>query len=137
MATLLLNTDVVAGKQVPMLAAVQNLLPALAVPYAVIIVLSIFTSITGMLWVLGDRFSQQGTKKFYAIVLGTTAFGVVGGSVLPFAKIVNVVYSFFGLAGLILGVFVIIKSIQIKRSGHSLVETPEQVGEGTEAMKEE
>lgn len=136
-ATLLLNTDVVAGKQVPMLAAVQNLLPALAVPYAVIIVLSIFTSITGMLWVLGDRFSQQGTKKFYAIVLGTTAFGVVGGSVLPFAQIVNVVYSFFGLAGLILGVFVIVKSIQIKRSGHSLVETPEQVGEGAAAMEKE
>ena len=127
--TLLLNTDAVAGKQVPMLAAVQNMLPVLAIPYAVIIVMSIFTSITGMLWVLGDRFSKQGTKKFYAIVLGTTAFGVIGGSVLPFAQIVNVVYSFFGLTGLILGVFVIIKSIQIKRSGHNLVEDPTQTQE--------
>ena len=91
--------------------------------------MSIFTSITGMLWVLGDRFSKQGTKKFYAIVIGTTAFGVIGGSVLPFAQIVNVVYSFFGLTGLILGVFVIIKSIQIKRSGHNLVEDPAQTQE--------
>ena len=127
--TLLLNTDAVAGMQVPMLAAVQNMLPVLAIPYAVIIVMSIFTSITGMLWVLGDRFSKQGTKKFYAIVIGTTAFGVIGGSVLPFAQIVNVVYSFFGLTGLILGVFVIIKSIQIKRSGHNLVEDPAQTQE--------
>ena len=30
--TLLLNTDAVAGKQVPMLAAVQNMLPVLAIP---------------------------------------------------------------------------------------------------------
>ena len=127
--TLLLNTDAVAGKQVPMLAAVQNMLSVLAIPYAVIIVMSIFTSITGMLWVMGDRFSKQGTKKFYAIVIGTTAFGVIGGSVLPFAQIVNVVYSFFGLTGLILGVFVIIKSIQIKRSGHNLVEDPTQTQE--------
>ena len=127
--TLLLKTDVVAGKQVPMLAAVQDLLPALAIPYAIIIILSIFTSITGMLWVLGDRFSQQGTKKFYAIVLGTTAFGVIGGSVLPFATIVNVVYSFFGLAGLILGLFVIGKSIQIKLSGQNLVVKPESAAE--------
>ena len=66
--------------------ASKNMLPVLAIPYAVIIVMSIFTSITGMLWALGDRFSKQGTKKFYAIVIGTTAFGVIGGSVLPFAR---------------------------------------------------
>ena len=36
--------------QVPMLAAIQNMLPMLALPFSIIILLGVFTTITGCLW---------------------------------------------------------------------------------------
>ena len=67
--------------------------------YSIVIILGIFTTATGQLFILADRFSQQGTKKFYAIVFGTVAFGIATGSFIPFTTIVNIVYSVLGLSG--------------------------------------
>ena len=67
---LMLNLDDVAGSQIPMLAAVQAHLPFLAGFYSIVIILGIFTTATGQLFILADRFSQQGTKKFYAEISG-------------------------------------------------------------------
>lgn len=114
---LMLNLDDVAGSQIPMLAAVQAHLPLLAGFYSIVIILGIFTTATGQLFILADRFSQQGTKKFYAIVFGTVAFGIATGSFIPFTTIVNIVYSVLGLSGVILSVFLLVKIIRVRRSG--------------------
>ena len=114
---LMLNQDDVAGSQIPMLAAVQAHLPFLAGFYSIVIILGIFTTATGQLFILADRFSQQGTKKFYAIVFGTVAFGIATGSFIPFTTIVNIVYSVLGLSGVILSVFLLVKIIRVRRSG--------------------
>ena len=114
---LMLNLDDVAGSQIPMLAAVQAHLPFLAGFYSIVIILGIFTTATGQLFILADRFSQQGTKKFYAIVFGTVIFGIVTGSFIPFTTIVNIVYSVLGLSGVILAVFLLVKFIRVRRTG--------------------
>ena len=85
--------------------------------YSIVIILGIFTTATGQLFILADRFSQQGTKKFYAIVFGTVAFGIATGSFIPFTTIVNIVYSVLGLSGVILSVFLLVKIIRVRRSG--------------------
>ena len=102
---------------IPMLAAVQAHLPFLAGFYSIVIILGIFTTATGQLFILADRFSQQGTKKFYAIVFGTVVFGIATGSFIPFTTIVNIVYSVLGLSGVILSVFLLVKIIRVRRSG--------------------
>lgn len=114
---LMLNLDDVAGSQIPMLAAVQAHLPFLAGFYSIVIILGIFTTATGQLFILADRFSQQGTKKFYAIVFGTVVFGIATGSFIPFTTIVNIVYSVLGLSGVILAVFLVVKFVQVRRMG--------------------
>ena len=118
---LMLKMDVVAGTQVPMLAAVQDILPILAYPYTAIIITAIFTTVTGMMWVLADRFANEGEKKFNIIIIGTIIFGVVGGSIFPFTTIVNFVYTLIGIAGILFGILIIIKAIKIKVSGNSLL----------------
>lgn len=49
--------------QVPMLAAIQNMLPMLALPFSIIILLGVFTTITGCLWAIGRRFAEDRAKK--------------------------------------------------------------------------
>lgn len=106
---LMLNLDAAAGAQIPMLAAIQNTIPSLAGVYSVIIILGIFTTATGQLFLLADRFAEEGTAKFRAIIFGTVVFGVVGGTFLPFDVIVNIVYSVLGLSGVVLAGFLAVK----------------------------
>lgn len=114
--TILLNMDFVAGEQIPMLAVVKNVAPALAFPYSILIIAAIFTTASGMLFVLVSRFSEEKTKRFYTIAIGVVVFSVVVGSFVPFATILNVVYSLMGMSGMVFGVFIIGKFIRVKLS---------------------
>lgn len=111
---LMINLDAVAGTQIPMLAAIQHTLPMLAFPYSIVIILGIFTTATGMLFLLSDRFAVEGSKKSYAIIFGTAAFGAIGGTFIPFSIIVNIVYSILGFSGDLLAVLMIIKFIRVR-----------------------
>lgn len=117
---LMINLDFIAGTQIPMLAAVQHTLPMLALPYSVVIILGIFTTATGMLFLLSDRFAEEGTKKSYAIIFGTAVFGAVGGAFIPFSVIVNIVYSVLGFSGVVLAVLMIIKFVRVHSSGEEM-----------------
>lgn len=109
---LMLNLDAVAGVQIPMLAAVSHALPALSGLYSVVIILGIFSTATGQLFLLADRFAKEGTAKFRTIIFGTVAFAVVGGTFLPFDVIVNIVYSVLGLSGVVLAMFLVAKFVR-------------------------
>lgn len=111
---LMLNLDAVAGTPIPMLAAIQNAFPMLASPYSIIIILGIFTTATGQLFLLSDRFAKEGSKRSYAIIFGTVVFGAVGGIFIPFSVIVNIVYSVLGFSGDVLAIIMIIKFIKIR-----------------------
>ena len=113
---LALNLDAIAGSQIPMLAAVQNMIPKLAGPYTIIIILGIFTTATGQLFLLGDRFAKEGTAKFYIVIFGIVAFAIVGGLFLPFSVIVNIVYSVMGMTGIIMAAFMVVKVLMVRAS---------------------
>lgn len=122
---LALNLDAIAGSQIPMLAAVQNMIPKLAGPYTIIIILGIFTTATGQLFLLGDRFAKEGTAKFYIVIFGIVAFAIVGGLFLPFSVIVNIVYSVMGMTGIIMVVKVLMVRASAKKAVSAEVETAE------------
>ncbi len=61
---MLVYMDVIAGKEIPILAAIQEMLPSVAGAYTIVIVLGIFTTVTGELFILADRFSKKVTKSF-------------------------------------------------------------------------
>ena len=62
--------------QVPMLAAIQNMLPILALPFSIIL-LGVFTTITGCLWAIGRRFAEDRAKKQAIIVVSVAVPGAV------------------------------------------------------------
>lgn len=105
--TLLVNMDAIAGQQIPILAAIQNMIPVLAGPYTIIIILGIFTTATGQLFLLADRFAGDSKKKYYGIIGGTALFAVVGSVFIPFNVLVNVLFSFMGFLGICVGLFMI------------------------------
>ena len=97
------------GAQIPMLAAIQNMLPALALPFSVVILLGVFTTITGYLWAVGRRFAEDRTKKQAVVVVITAVLGVSVASVIPLDKLVNFIYPLIGAAGLVIFVGIVIK----------------------------
>lgn len=88
--------------QVPMLAAIQNMLPMLALPFSIIILLGVFTTITGCLWAIGRRFAEDRTKKQAIIVVSVASF-------ISLSKLVHFIYPLIGAAGIVIFVGIIIK----------------------------
>ena len=111
--TIIFNMDYIAqtGAQIPMLAAIQNMLPALALPFSVVILLGVFTTITGYLWAVGRRFAEDRTKKQAVVVVITAVLGVSVSSVIPLDKLVNFIYPLIGAAGLVIFVGIVIKLV--------------------------
>lgn len=95
--------------QVPMLAAIQNMLPILALPFSIIILLGVFTTITGCLWAIGRRFAEDRTKKQAIIVVSVAVPGVSVASFISLSKLVNFIYPLTGAAGIVIFVGIIIK----------------------------
>jgi len=113
--TLLVNMDAIAGQQIPILAAINNMIPVLAGPYTIIIILGIFTTATGQLFLLADRFSGGSTKRHYGIIAGTTIFSIVGSALFSFNVLVNILFSFMGFFGICVGLFIIISYVISQR----------------------
>lgn len=113
-AAILLNLDAIIekGVQVPILAAMQIMVPGIAWTFAFILVLGIFTTVTGYLWLISGRFAEDKSTKSRIIVAVLVVAGVFGGSFIPFNLIVNVLYPFAGFVGIIMMIFILIKDIR-------------------------
>lgn len=94
--------------QVPMLAAIQNMLPILALPFSIIL-LGVFTTITGCLLAIGRRFAEDRAKKQAIIVVSVAVPGVSVASFISLSKLVNFIYPLTGATGIVIFVGIIIK----------------------------
>jgi uncharacterized membrane protein YkvI len=104
---ILISIDHVAGKEVPMLAVIQCFLPGLSAVYSCIIILAIFSTISGRLFLIGERYGRGNKKLSLAIVTGITVFASVGASFIPFSKISNMMFSICGAVGIVLSIIVL------------------------------
>ncbi len=102
--TLLKNLDYIAanGTEVPMLSAITNILPSVALPYMIVLVIAILTTATGFLWVVGRRFAPDRSAKQRIIVAAVCTIGIVVGALVPFSRLVNIIYPIEGIAGFII-----------------------------------
>lgn len=112
---ILLNLDFVAkqGAAVPMLGVVQKVMPFLALPYAVIIVLGILSSVIGYLWVVGRRIGEDKSARQRIVVIIIAALGSTVASFVPLGQLMNILYPLVGYAGTALLVMVVIKEIRL------------------------
>lgn len=108
-ALILASMDYIAGEEVPMLAVVHHYLPALTGFYYFIIVLAIFSTVSGRLFLLASRFGRGSKRRRNAILIGVTLFAVVFGGFLSFSRISNVIMSVMGSAGILICISALVK----------------------------
>lgn len=134
--TLLMNIDYIAekGMQVPVLTVIQKNLPLLSLPFTIVILCAIFTTVTGFMWLIGRRFAEDKTKKQMIIVICACIFCTVSGSFIPFSKFVSVVYPISGIGGLLIFVYMAIHRIRYGKKVNTYMEIDE-TGKILEAAK--
>lgn len=117
---ILLNLDKIIeiGAQVPLLASMQIMMPKIAWTFAIVLVLGIFTTVVGYLWLISGRFAEDKSTKSRIIVAVLVVAGIFGGSFIPFSLIINVFYPFAGFVGFVIMLFMIGKDIKGKVSGN-------------------
>ncbi|MEG2893704.1 MAG: hypothetical protein RR840_10145 [Clostridium sp.] len=118
----------VVGSQIPMLILAKDVAPMLATIFAVIIMAGIYTTAVPLLFNVVSRVTNEGTREFKLWTIGLAVGGAIIGLLLPFAKLVNVVYVINGYVGAIL------LAIMVGRSIYTMVmknKAPNSSKEGT------
>jgi uncharacterized membrane protein YkvI len=98
---------------VPALQLAKSIHPLLAVAFAVIIFIGIYTSACPLLWTGVRKLADEGTKRYtYLTILG----GVIGCLVscfVPYRPLLNVLYGINGYLGFILIAFMIVNDVRV------------------------
>ena len=112
--TILLNIDYIAeyGQQVPSLAAINNMLPSISWAYLVILILGVFSTLTGYTWLITDRFTKEGTSQSRVLCIAIVFIGIIAGGYLPFNVILNRIFPIAGIMGMLLTLMIIIRKVR-------------------------
>lgn len=111
---LMANIEDVAGSLIPNLVLAEKISPVLALIFSVIVIAGIYTTAVPLLWTAVSKVTPEGTNRFKiaAVVLG--GVGIFVGLLIPFDKLINIVYVINGYVGVILLVLMVIKSITVR-----------------------
>lgn len=108
------NIEQLAGTMVPTLILAGNISPILALIFSFIVVAGIYTTSVPLLWQVVARFSEEKTNKFKIMTVVLAGIGVFVGLLVPFDKLVNIIYVINGYVGIILLGFMIVKTVRTK-----------------------
>lgn len=100
--------------QIPIMSLAEDVLLMYGPVFAVIIFLGIYSTVTPLLWTVCSRFAEDTTRRYRLLVVCLSLVGLLGGSLLPFGKLVNLIYPTVGYAGLLFLVCVIYSDIKQK-----------------------
>lgn len=117
MLGLLANLKAVAMTDIPSLILAERIYPPIATVFSLIIMAGIFTTSVPLLWSVSARFSEEKSKKFYLLTAGLAVSGCFIALVLPFQRIVNIIYGVNGYVGILLILFMIVKSVRTMKEG--------------------
>lgn len=112
---MLANFTRIQGVQVPMLALAEYVAPWLGVIIAIAIVIAIFTTITPLLYGFSAKFAKDDKSvKFKIIAAISGLFAAFGGTLLPFGKLINILFPTIGYISGVMLVAVFIAIIRRK-----------------------
>ncbi len=104
----------IAGEEVPVLAVFQNFLPVLAMVYSCIIILAIFSTVSGRLFIFADRFDRGNKKAHVIIIIAVVVAAAIAGTFISFSTISNFMFTINGCLGILLGLTIVIRTIIAK-----------------------
>jgi uncharacterized membrane protein YkvI len=102
----------VNGQMIPILALASSVLPIYGAIFALIIFMGIYSTVTPLLWTVCARFAEDKTPKYNVLVITLTSIGLLGGTLLPFDKLVNLIYPTIGYTGTLFLIFAITKDLR-------------------------
>lgn len=97
---LLANIADVADLEIPMLYLAKDVASWLATGFSVIVVARIFSTAVPLLWTVASRFVEDGSRNFKILTIVLAAVGCVLGLLVPFSRLVNIVYVINGYIGI-------------------------------------
>lgn len=111
---ILANIEQIAGTMVPTLVLARNISSTLALIFSFIVVAGIYTTSVPLLWQVVARFSEEKTNKFKILTVILATIGVFIGLKVPFDRLVNIIYVINGYVGIVLLLFMIVKTIRTR-----------------------
>lgn len=108
------NIEQVGGSMVPLLILAGNIAPVFGFVFSFTVVAGIYTTSVPLLWQVVARFSEEKTTRFRVLTVVLAAIGVFVGLLLPFDRLVNIVYVINGYVGIILLGFMVVKTFRSK-----------------------
>jgi len=105
------------GQQVPTLAITNHISPVLGLIFTVLIVVCIYSAVASFLMMTVRKFATDKTRKFNIIATLLAAVGIVFGGVLPFDKLVNILFPFAGYSAIVFAGFMVYKELLCKKTG--------------------
>lgn len=110
----------IIGQQVPTLEIAKHISPILGLIFSILIVVSIYSAVASFLLMVVRKFAVDRTKKFNIIATVLTAIGMFFGGVLPFDKLVNILYPLAGYSAIVFACFMIYKELKEKNAKVSI-----------------
>lgn len=112
---ILANIKDLEGSMVPTLSLAKMIHPYLALVFSLIVIAGIYTTAVPLLWQVSARFAEEKTTKFRTLTIVLAVIGIIVGLLVPFDRLVNIIYVINGYIGIILLIFMIAKSIKNKK----------------------
>jgi len=106
----------IIGVQVPTLAIANHISPILGLTFSILIVISIYSAVASFLLMVVRKFAVDKTKKFNIIAIVLTAIGMFFGNILPFDKLVNILYPLAGYSAIVFACFMVYKQLSEKNA---------------------
>lgn len=109
--------NLIVGQQVPTLAIANHISGILGLIFSVLIILSIYSAVASVLLMVVRKFATDKTRRFNIIAIVLTAIGVFFGGMLPFAKLVNLLFPLTGYAAILFAVLMFSKELRLWKDG--------------------
>lgn len=111
----LINYKLILGKQVPTLEIAASISPVLEMIFSLLIIVAIYSAVASLLLMTVRKFAKDKTKKFNILAIVFTLVGMVFGGIVPFDKLVNILYPLAGYSAILFIGFMVKKELGIKR----------------------
>ena len=134
----LVNYNLILGKQVPTLVMASHISPILGTTFSVLIVLAIYSAVSSLLLMTVRKFAVDETKKSNTIATALTVIGMLFGGIVPFDKLVNILYPLGGYSAIVFIGFIIYKELKMNSKFiQGLANTPRYTPNGIEIKDHE
>jgi uncharacterized membrane protein YkvI len=101
----LVYCNLIVGAQAPTLVIANEISPILGFVFTILIVLCIFSAVASFLLITVRKFAADRTPKFNAIATALAAIAIIFGNVLPFDRLVNILFPFAAYSAIVFAGF--------------------------------